>query len=182
MKKFLVLLLGLLVFTGCTTKEEKAEQKDLDKLESLGFTNKKAQAFYDFGDSSKIIFKEMDNINNNFEKNSETVPDEEYNKVADAVETSKEAYQKLNPENANEYFKYFFDDPVSSPLLILKNMEKTGQKFTDVQAALVLNKMIPFATKAIEANNISGSKKDEALKWYNNNNDYVGSFKSVYEY
>ncbi|HGF7174159.1 hypothetical protein [Enterococcus hirae] len=182
MKKFLVLLLGVLVFAGCATKEEKAKQKDLDKLESIGFTNEKAQAFYDFGNSSKIIFKEMDNINNNFEKNSETIPHEEYKKVSDAVESSKEAYKKLNPENADEYFKYFVNDPVSSPLLILKNMEKTGQKFTNIQAALVLNTMIPFATKAIEVNDISGSKKDEALKWYNNNNSYVGSFKNVYVY
>lgn len=180
MKKILVLLLGLLLFSGCATKEEKAEQKDLDKLESIGFTKKKAQAFYDFGNSSKIIFKEMDNINNNFETNSETIPNEEYNKVSDAVESSKEAYKKLNPGNADEYFKYFVNDP-SSPLLLLKNMEKTGQKFTNIQAALILNKMIPFATKAIEANDISGSKKDDALKWYNNNNNYSGSFKNVYE-
>ncbi|HHD1603651.1 TPA: hypothetical protein ACN1NJ_001543 [Enterococcus faecalis] len=178
MKKILVLL-GLLIFAGCATKEEKAKQIDLDKLENIGFTKEKAKAFYDFGNSSKIIFKEMDNINNNFEQSSEAVPDKEYKKVANAVEASKKAYKKLNPKNADEYFKFFSDDPTSSPLLILKKMEKTGQKYTDVQAALVLNEMIPFAEKAINANNISNSKKVEALKWYNNNNDYVGAFKRV---
>ena len=182
MKKILILLSALLVFTGCASKEEKAEKKDLDKLENVGFTREKAKAFYDFGNSSKIIFKEMDNINNNFDKNSETISNEEYNKVSDAVESSKEAYKQLNPENVEEYFNFFVNDPVSSPLLILKNMEKTGQKFTNIQAALVLNKMIPFAIKAVEANNISGTKKDEALKWYNNNNNYVGSFRNVYEH
>lgn len=180
MKKIL-LLLGLLVFVGCATEKEKINQTDLDKLDNIGFTSENAKAFYDFSNSSKIIFKEMENINNNFEQNSEAIPDKEYTRVANAVEASKKAYKKLNPESADEYFKYFDNNQISSPLLILKNMEKTGKKYTDIQAALVLNEMLSFAEKAINVNNISDSNKAEALKWYNNNNDYTGSFKRVLE-
>jgi hypothetical protein len=182
MKKILVLFLGLLMFTGCASPEEKAEKKDLETLESVGFTAENAQAFYDFSNSSKIIFNEMDNINNDFVRNSEKILDKDYNKVAAAAEVSKDAYKKLNPDDADEYFRYLSNDVASSPLLLLEKMKNTGEKLTNMNAALILNEMVPFAQKAIEANNISGSKKEKALEWYHKNNEYVGIFKYVHEY
>lgn len=182
MKKIILLILGLLIFVGCTSEKDRAKQQDLNKLESIGFTMDKAEAFYNFGNSSKIIFKEMENINNKFEQNSKTISSEDYKKITDAISDSKKSYKKLTPKNANKYFKYLDNNPVSSPLKILETMEQTGEKFTGTEAALMLNKMIPFAKIAIEDNNISGSKKKEAMEWYNNNNSYDGLFKYVFEY
>lgn len=81
MKKVLILILGVLIFTGCATKEEKAEQKDIDKLESIGFSNTDAQNFYSFSNSVKTIFKEMTRINDELEENSYDIPDKDYKKL-----------------------------------------------------------------------------------------------------
>lgn len=68
---------------------------------------------------------------------------------------------------------------MSSPLLILEKTEKYNRKFTDIEAALMMNGINSFA---LESSHIPDSNKDQVAQWYHNNNAYDGLFKEVYTY
>lgn len=179
-----LLLIILLIFTGCASKEAKAEKEDLNKLESIGFSPTDAQSFYNFSNSIKIVFQQMSNVNNDIENNDFVVPREEYKQVSAAIEVSRNAYNELNPKGIKEYDEYLTDDEnkMESPLLILDNIEKNKRGFTIVEAAMMYDMMSYFANLAIKSANISKEKQTEAIKWYHSNNAYSGLFKETYDF
>ncbi|WP_270659641.1 hypothetical protein [Enterococcus thailandicus] len=180
MKRIILLFIGLMVFVGCSSPEEKAEKEDLTKLESLGFDDDNAQAFYNFSNSTKIIFKKMNSINDELEKNNFIVPEKDYKEIETAVSVSKSAYEKMDPQNADEYFSFLADNSNSSPLLILERSQDLHKKMESLDAALILNGYQQFLDNSITSSKIPDEKKDDVNKWFHSNNEYTGIFKKVF--
>lgn len=184
MKKIIVLIVGLLVFAGCASEEEKAEQKDLNQLETMGFSETDAQNFYIFSNSIKIVFSQMSDINTEMRSNNFVVPHEKFMQVSAAIEVSKDAYSKLNPKEKEEYNEYLANDKNKSrsPLLILTNIEKNKREFTVVEATLMYDNMNYFASKAIKSSEIPEGNELDAIKWFNENNAYSDLYKEAHDF
>lgn len=184
MKKFGTIFLGLLILAGCSSPEEKAEKETLNSLEEIGFTKENAQDFYNFSNSSKIIFNKMTEINNEMEDNSFVIPNDDYKTVSAAVEVAEDAYGELNPKGKADYENYFIDDDytMSSPILILDNIEDYHRTFTLSEAAMTWDMMTLYAKNAIESSGLTDEKALKAIAWYHKNNGYDDLFKEAYDY
>lgn len=184
MRKAILLLLGLLLLVGCTSSDEKANKDDLSPLTNAGFSEVDAQEFYNFSNGIKIMFTEMSNINSTLESNNFEVPLEQRTNISAALEVSKSAYSKLNPDKNDEYVDYLSNVKNSkrSPLLLLDIMEKERSKFTIVEAAMIYDTIENFTRKAIQSKELSDKQISDTMDWYHSNNDYSGLFKDVHSY
>lgn len=126
----------------------------------------------------------MSDINNEMEDNSYVIPNDDYKTVSVAVEVAKDAYGELNPKGKADYENYFTSDDytMSSPILILNNIEDYHRTFTLSEAAMTWDMMTLYAKNAIESCGLTDNQAIKAIAWYHDNNDYDDLFKEAYDY
>lgn len=182
-KKSYVIMLMLFLLLGCGNVN--TEKNDIETLESFGLAENQSQAFYDYAKSTKEIFSIMETTNDAQEENDYIVNNDNYNTVKNKVKDAIDSYSALNPKNDNEFIEYFEDDSPSisgNPMIILDNIEEYKRTYSEAEAAMMYDIYYGFAEKGLKANGISNDNLDNAIDWYDDFNNYVGTIKKAYEY
>ncbi|WP_413527416.1 hypothetical protein [Marinilactibacillus psychrotolerans] len=180
--KLFLLSLTSLFLIGCGTNNEADNHKS--KLEDLGLSSQQSEYFYDYSTATKVIFLNMESINNTIEDTDYVVNNDEYNIIKDNIENSQIAYEKMNPKNFEKFNDYFVEDGTTSgnPLQIIDFMESYHREYSLVEADMMRSMFYGYAEKALVSNKIPNENKKEILDWYVDYNQYTGLIKESHEY
>ncbi|MFL2075553.1 hypothetical protein [Marinilactibacillus psychrotolerans] len=181
MKK-IITFFSLLILTGCGSDNEADTHKST--LEDLGLSSQQSEYFYEYSTATKIIFLNMENINNTIEDTDYVVNNDDYNIIKDSIENSQIAYENMNPKNFENFNDYFVEDGTTSgnPLQIIDFMESYHREYSLAEADMMRSIFYGYAEKALASNKIPNENRKEILDWYVDYNQYTGLIKESYEY